>query len=393
MTTATSKNPMDRLTVIFAALIGSAIGALFYNILPMYLGMAQEYRQLTSGQIGFVGSVFFLGYNVITISAFYWIRRFNWRLIAAVATPIAAISMGIGAYLQSFPLLLLSVFIAGGAFSTLYGLTATILGDTSNAARWYGLKIGLEALTGAVIFLTFPDLVIAKYGFNGFLLALAGVVVVLSPALLFLPTKGIKTQEEELAESAGTGGSTTNKPAVFSFLLATMFWFCGQTVMWSFVERLGNAGGHPGDAVGNVLAVSLLCALGGSILAAIIGEKIGTLAPFIIASSVFLASLPILNNSTQFTYFFAGACMVMFSVGFGIPYCFTITAALDNDGRYIILVVPAIGIGAMVAPAMAGALFNKDNSVPVLLFGAVVVILSIVLAVVSSRLVKNQPEP
>lgn len=392
MTTATDRNPLDRFTVIFAALIGSAIGALFYNVLPMYLGMAQEYRQLTSGQIGIIGSVFFLGYNIITISAFYWIRRFDWRLIAAVATPIAAAAMGAGAYLQSYPMLLLSVFIAGGAFSTIYGLTATILGDTTNAARWYGLKIGLEALTGAVIFLTFPDLVIAKHGFNGFLLSLAGVVVVLSLALFFLPAKGIKTQEEELAESVGEKGGTTNKAAVFSILLATMFWFCGQTVMWSFVERLGNAGGHPVDAVGNVLAVSLLCALGGSILAAIMGEKIGTLAPFIIASIVFLSSLPILNNSAEFSFFFAGACMVMFSVGFGIPYCFTITAELDNDGRFIILVVPAIGIGAMIAPAVAGALFNKDNSLPVLVFGAVVVLLSIILAVISNRLARTTAE-
>ena len=390
MKTTANKNPLDRYTIIFAALIGSALGALFYNILPMYLGMAQEYRQLSSGQIGIVGSIFFLGYNVITISAFYWIRRFDWRLIAAIATPIAALAMGAGAYIQSYPMLLVSVFIAGGAFSTLYGLTATILGDTSNAARWYGLKIGLEALTGAVIFLTFPDLVIAKYGFNGFLLALAGVVVVLSPALLFLPAKGIKTQEEELAESAGGKSGSTNKAAVFLILFATMFWFCGQTVMWSFVERLGNAGGHPVDAVGNVLAVSLLCALGGSILAAIIGEKLGTLAPFIIASSIFLVSLPVLNNSSEFIYFFVGACLVMFSVGFGIPYCFTITAALDHDGRYIVLVVPAIGIGAMVAPAMAGALFNKDNSLPVLGFGAFVVLVSMILATSSSRLAKSK---
>ena len=394
MTTAMTldKNPLDRFTVIFAALIGSALGALFYNVLPMYLGMAQEYRQLSSSQIGFLGSVFFVGYNVSTISAFYWIRRFDWRLIAAVAAPISAVAMGAGAYLQSFPMLLFSVFIAGGAFSTIYGLTATILGDTSNPARWYGLKIGLEALTGAVIFLTFPDLVIAEYGFDGFLLSLAGVVVVLSLALPFLPARGVKTQEEELAESAGGKGGSTNKAAVFSILLATMFWFCGQTVMWSFVERLGNAGGHPVDAVGNVLAVSLLCALGGSILAAIIGGKIGTLTPFIIASGVFLSSLPILNNSGEFPFFFAGACMVMFSVGLGIPYCFTITAELDNDGRYIILVVPAIGIGAMVAPAMAGALFSKDNSLPILVFGATVVLISIVLATASSRFAKNRLE-
>lgn len=385
MTTVAKKNPLDRFTVIFAALIGSALGALFYNILPMYLGMAQEYRQLSSGQIGVIGSVFFLGYNVITISAFYWIRRVDWRLIAAIATPISAVAMAAGAYTQSYALLLVSVFIAGGAFSTLYGLTATILSDTSNAARWYGLKIGIEALTGAVIFLTFPDLVIAEYGFNGFLLALAGVVVVLSPALFFIPAKGVKTQEEEMEEISGSKGGVTDKIAIFSILLATVFWFCGQTVMWSFVERLGNAGGHPVDAVGNVLAFSLLAALGGSIVATVLGDKFGTLSPFLVASIIYLIALPVLHGSAAFNLYFAGACMVMFSVGLGIPYCFTIAAELDNDGRYTVLVVPAIGIGAMVAPGVAGLLFAKDNSVPVLVFGAVVVLISIVLAVVSNR--------
>ena len=59
----------------------------------------------------------------------------------------------------------------------------------------------------------------------------------------------------------------------------------------------------------------------------------------------------------------------MFSVGFGIPYSFSIIAALDNDGRYTVLVVPAIGIGAMIAPGLAGWL-SADGSYQSLLFTA-----------------------
>ena len=385
MSDLADKNPLDRPRIIIAALCGAMIGALFYNVLPMYIGLAQDFKQLGSEQAGLIGSTFFLGYNVITMSAFFWIRRFDWRVIAAVAAPIAALSMAAGAYMNSYPMLLVSVFVAGGAFSTLYGLTATVLGDTTHVAWWFGLKIGLEALSGAIIFLTFPDLINAEYGFDGFVLGLAAVVVVLSPALLFLPAKGIKTQDEELAEAVGSESSLTCKPAMFAILFAIAFWFCGQTVMWSFVERFGNAGGHSADAVGLVLAATLLCALVGSLIAAAMGHRFGLYKPFFVSSILYLVSLPVLANSIEFSYYLVGACIVMFSVGLGIPYGFSITAALDKDGRYMVLAVPAIGVGAMVAPGLAGVLFANGNIAPVMTAGALAVSVAIVLTIYSFK--------
>ncbi len=76
---------MDKPGIILSALIISAIGALFYNVMPMYLGAAQDYLQLDNNAIGFISSVFFLGFNAITISAFFWIRRWNSRIITLVA--------------------------------------------------------------------------------------------------------------------------------------------------------------------------------------------------------------------------------------------------------------------------------------------------------------------
>ena len=56
-----SNNPLDKPSVIIAAILGSAIGALFYNVLPLYLGMLQEYRGIDNVGIGFVGFIFFSG--------------------------------------------------------------------------------------------------------------------------------------------------------------------------------------------------------------------------------------------------------------------------------------------------------------------------------------------
>jgi len=87
MNSPIQKNAMDAGTIVVAGVIASAIGALFYNVLPIYLGTAQDYRGLDNRAIGFLSSAFFFGYNVATISAFFWIRRFSWSLIVGITAP------------------------------------------------------------------------------------------------------------------------------------------------------------------------------------------------------------------------------------------------------------------------------------------------------------------
>ena len=198
MPNAVQKNSMDAATVITAAIIASAIGALFYNLLPLYLGSAQDYRGLDNRSIGFLSAAFFLGYNVVTISAFFWIRRISWGLITAVSMPVAALSLYAGTVVESYAILLVSVAIAGGAFAAIYGLGTTILGDTSNPGRWYGIKIAAEALTGAVLLLILPATAIARWGFDGAVFGMIIFMILLSPFLFWIPARGSKGPESEV---------------------------------------------------------------------------------------------------------------------------------------------------------------------------------------------------
>ena len=64
-------------------------------------------------------------------------------------------------------------------------------------------------------------------------------------------------------------------------------------------------------------------------------------------------------------------------------------AALDKDGRYTILAVPAIGVGMMVAPGLAGTL-SADGSYGLLVSAAgLLVILGMGLSVLSLRSAKD----
>jgi predicted MFS family arabinose efflux permease len=379
---------MDAGTIIVAALVASSIGALFYNLLPLYLGSAQDYRGLDNRDLGFLSAAFFLGYNIVTITAFFWIRRIRWGAIVAVAAPIAVLGLYAGTVTGSYGMLLVTVAVAGGAFAAIYGVGTTILGDTSNPGRWYGIKIALEALTGAVLLLVLPATAIARWGFDGAVFGLIIAIVFLSPCLFWIPARGTKGMDGEVlpldVPDARGGGNPVQTPYIWGAIIATLVFFSGASAIWAFIERIGAQGNHDAAAVGLLLAVTLVFAVLGSLVAAALGGRFGNVLPFLAGSAAFLGGLVALGDADSFSSYALGACAVTFAIGYMLPIALTEIAELDIDGRYVVLSVPAIGIGAMVGPAIAGILTRDGGYLPLLVFGAATVLVASVLIAASA---------
>ena len=53
---------MDRFAAIFSGVIISALGAMFYNLLPLFLGTAQDFRELSDQAVGILSSSFYVGF-------------------------------------------------------------------------------------------------------------------------------------------------------------------------------------------------------------------------------------------------------------------------------------------------------------------------------------------
>ena len=373
-----SKNPMDAGTIILSAIVISSIGALFYNLLPMYLGTAQDSKGLANAQIGFISTAFFLGYNLVTIWAFYWIRKWNWRLVTLVGTPIAALGLYASTLTDNYYALLAATALSGGAFAALYGIGTTILSDTSNPARWFGLKIAAEAASGAVLLLILPGTAIASYGFSGVILGMLLTIVLLSPLLFMLPARGNKTREQEAQENLQIEHQPQriNHKAIWSALFATMIFFSGISAVWAFVERLGNNAGFDPGSIGILLAVALGCATLGSLAAAGIGKRFGNLGPFLFSIVVIAAGLMLLLDSSTMAIYSAGCCLFALAFGAGVPFAIAEVAELDTDGRYVILSVPAIGTGAMIGPGTAGLLYTGESALQVLSLVALAMVIA-----------------
>jgi predicted MFS family arabinose efflux permease len=385
MTDTSTKNAFDSPSIILSALAISAIGALFYNILPLYLGTAQDFRELGNREIGFISSAFFLGYNAVTIWAFFWIRRWSWRTVTWVALPVALLGLLAGAWAESYLLLLLTTVVAGGGFAAIYGIGTTILADTSNPARWYGVKIAAEALPGAVLLFVLPLTLIPSQGFPGAAYGIAIAALLLAPLLLMLPPHGLKEREAATEEQLQEEFADIDRRPIWTALFATFVFFSAASGMWAFIERMGSKLGFEASIIGTLLSITLLFATGGSLLTAWLGERFGNVRPFYASCLGILAALALLATVSGFGPYAAGTCLLTFAIGMGVPFAVAEIAELDVDGRFVILSVPAIGMGAMVGPGVAGALADSGSFAPVLGVSGAAIILSMILMRYSDR--------
>jgi predicted MFS family arabinose efflux permease len=366
MIEAQHTEPAITRNAIVAAIIISALGAIFYNVLPLYLGTAQDSKALSNSQLGLISTAFFVGYNLVTLSAFYWIRALSWRLITCLALPLGGACLYASTLTDSYALLLGLTTLAGGAFAVVYGIGTTIISDTDNPTRWYGLKIAAEAGLGAALLVILPGTLVAQYGFDGMIWGILITLAALSPVLLILPRSGRKvtqTSADPVADITSDGANS----AIWFALLATLAFFTGTSAVWAFMERLGNAYGFDSEAIGTLLALTLIFATSGSLAVAAIGRLFGNFYPFIFSVVSIFVSLVILNIPEDFTLFAAGCCLFSIGFGAGLPLIVAEVAELDHDGRYTVLSVPAVGLGAMIGPAIAGFLFTENTAQPVII--------------------------
>ena len=382
MTATSPVNPMDRLGVIFAGVMISALGAMTYNLLPLFLGTAQDFRELSDQAVGILSSSFYVGYTLTTMTANFWIRRFSWRMITLGAIPLAAAALLLAGFAETYYAMLAAMVIAGSAFSVIYGIGTTVLGDTSRPARWYGLKIAAEAGLGAMLLLILPGAVIARWGFEGLMAAMAAVLLLLSPMLWRLPAQGTKGAQPIERTHQRTSFPRLRLALWLGLASVTAYLFC-TTMIWAFVERAANDAGFDPVATGNVLSLGLVLAIAGSLLAMVLGDRFGLAAPLSMSVAALLISLLLLAGIDSLTTYAIAACLFTFAFGLGIPYMVTVVAQLDIDGRFVVLTVPAIGIGVMLAPALGGMLTGVGGHTALLLAGGLSVLVALTLALLA----------
>ncbi|MCP3869167.1 MAG: MFS transporter [Gammaproteobacteria bacterium] len=384
-------NNIDRTSAILAACVISALGAMIYNILPLFLGVAQDVRNYSDQQLGFITAIYFLGFFLVTISAFFWVRKIDWKLasfIAAILTVFALLGSSIA---EGFIGFLLCMFIIGSTSSALYGIATTMLGDTTKAARSFGFKIGAEAALGALLMFTLPSLVVERWGFIGILFTGAVVALLLSIAIVWLPRKGVKGEDEtEKMPDLGQIDFRRQLPVILG-LLGIFVFFGGISSLWAFLERMGNDGGYAAVDVGTALSVSLIGAMAGSFIAAFVGEHMSRRTPLLFAMATFFGAVILLTYVDGVGFFTVGCALFAMSFGFSLPFQVTIVSDFDSSGRFVVLTAPALALGGIAGPAIAGMLKTGLDYMPIVIYASCAVLVSVVLFLMALKLAQVKP--
>lgn len=382
-------NPADQPKVLVAAIAAAAVGALMYNVLPLYLGGIEVGKSLASSQTGLIGTAFFLGFNVAGISAFAWIRRFSWRKLSLLSMPILFIMLYLCVRWTAFPLLMLATLICGITFGVNYTIGSVIIGDTSRPERWYGVKVGMESLAGAALMFALPALPLANEGFGGLTTAMVITIAVLLPCLCLLPgvwekddasTSGLRIDHIRPAIHA-----PVNRIAIGAAVLSLLALFASVSAIWAFAERMGSLSGYDHTSVETLLGVTLISGIGGSLLVAALGDRVSSVLGFELSIVMILMALACLSVPGYFVSYALGNCLYMFAWAAATPCAMAKIARLDHDGRYVSLLAPAIGFGGMLGPGIAGWLLEVGSLTAVLAYVAGVIIFSGALMLIAAK--------
>jgi MFS family permease len=374
----------DRKSTIAAALIASAIGVLMYNVLPLYLGAAQDRHALTSIQTGLLGTSFFLGFNVAGATAFYWIRRISWRLGAILGAPTICVVLLVSNLELQFPLVLIAACITGCASGVLYSIGTTIIGDTNAPNRWYGVKVATESAAGTLLLFAVPATLTAWFGPAGVVYGMVAFIALLLPVLFMLPRTWQKP-EQAVVGATLSPSIVIDRVAILCAVVSLLMVFAGISAIWAFAERMGKLSGYDDEWVGRLLAITLLSGIFASLGVASIGERLHRAKSYIASLAIVLVGLLLLCVPNAFVIYALGNCLYMMGWSAATPLASAEIAHLDTDGRYTSMIVPAVGIGSMIGPAAAGLILDHHSPVALFAFVAFSILVAAALMVLAAR--------
>jgi MFS family permease len=124
--------------------------------------------------------------------------------------------------------------------------------------------------------------------------------------------------------------------------------------VWAFAERIGVAAGFDSSQISPVVASNLLASAAGSVLAMLLGTRFGRRRTLLAGMMLMVAAILALSWSETYGLYAIGIVGLGFTVGFVLPYQMGTLAGLDTEGRFVVLITAAQGIGSAAGPALGG---------------------------------------
>ena len=379
--TGTHNNKAGNYRVLTILSLLSACGAAVYFIAPLLVGGYVTQLGFSSQQGGYIISAELAGFAVAPIPAAIWVRRINWRTALYLAAGSIILMNLVTSSLTGFSLFLVVRFLSGFAAGIQLAVCMAVIHRTLDPDRNLGYWFGLQLLAGSVGVIFLPGL-IADFSVGSVFLLLAGLHTLLLLFIRFIPDSG---EIEQVPEVKATG----SVPVLVALGFAGLFLFeVGIMGVWTYYERIGNAGGIAARTIGYALSASLFLGFIGSMAAAALSTRFNRLVPVAAGTGLAIFCTALLLTDFATAAYVISIGLFSFAWYFTLPYLMACIANVDATGRLLILSNLVTGLGTSVGPACAAFLQTSDSYVPVLWMGIITILASILFI---SRLALQPP--
>lgn len=345
---------VNRPAAILGVTVLGVVGSIVFLLLPMLIGAFTEHLELSTTQVGLLGSADMAGMFIAAVVATAWIRNFNWQAVATLAWALLIACHLLSGFVQALEPLLLIRVLAGFAGGSLMSIALTSLGDTRHPDRYFALFISGQLTLGGLALWLFPGF-LEHFGLKGVFISLALVVLGSAVFIPFITQQGrvIQAGADLSSEKPAKKGSLL--PGIAA-LLACLIFNMGIMAVWAYLERMGNAAGLEASFIGSTLAVSLVGALIGALTAAAMENRFGRVMPLLLTLLVQAVALFLLSGNLTHNAFLAGVMLFSFAWNFPVAYQLAITVSIDVSGRLVVLFLSAVKLGYAAAPLIAAQL-------------------------------------
>lgn len=367
-------------TALFLVAAMGTYGAVVASILPSLVGAWITDVGLTERMAGEVATVNVLAATLGLCLSLFLVSRWPLPRIAGAGLLLAICGDLLSITAADMLHLCALRAVQGLGVGLLVGAVTNWIGRHEYAARGFGMYILLQFVTAAVLIAAIPALQPLLGGASVYLalLALAAVSAILHPVLNL--NGGSEPLRPAVAEALEASNMVVQAghPVILKLLsiLAFGLFNIAAIGLWSYMLRYGEIVGLPADMAAQVLAVSSLCGIPGTILVIVLSARYGRFWPLMLALMVYTVPVVIFAAShVAATVFIAG--LVIQNVAWAVvaPYFQAVQAALDRTGRLAVWGMIAASVGAGLGPAFIG--FAIDGTSYAIAFGAAVAALGL----------------
>lgn len=372
--------------------LGHVAGMIDMVALPLWIGALMQHYRYSPAQAGLTVTLFLLG--VVVASAFFAPRFNRTPRRAATACGFAVASVAFymvgqqSVAVASFHTLWVLHLVAGLGVGCALTFTHGCIGRSANPHRLFGVVNAALGGLAVVFMAVVPNLLEATqptllFQLFAALMGAAALVV----ALAF--PGGMQPGSGGVAAAVASAPLARIPSAAWFIIAVVMCLTLNQSMVFSFVERIGAERGFGLDRVHGVLIALGLVNLSPGLLAALLQHRLSPLTVGL-AGPVGQAVLALTLSSTLvFAPYAVAAALYVFMVIFTHNFLFGLLSRLDLSGRAAAATPAMMMVGSCLGPALGGVLV-QGFGYPALGYAASVVAL---VAVISMWQVRRRLHP